>query len=151
MLEIKGNLWKFHEQGFPVVITTNCEVNGKDEAIMGKGVALEAKHRFPDLPRMLGTHIQKFYSDVKYFLDFNLFAFPTKYNWREKANYDLISESAVGLAGAVNHLLAQDNFDDKFKKIYMVPPGCGYGHLDWKVVKYILAHYLNDRFIVVTK
>src|SRR5271169_4089293 len=104
MIEIKGNLWDYHDKGYPIVITTNCEVNNCGYAIMGRGIALEAKQHFPGLPKILGMHIKRFYSAVKYFPEFNLFIFPTKYKWREKSNLELISESANALISIVDHI-----------------------------------------------
>jgi len=37
------------------------------------------------------------------------------------------------------------------KKVYLPRPGCGYGYLDWEIVKKELEPILDDRFIVITK
>jgi len=149
MQVIRGNIWDFHADGFPVVITTNCELNSKGEAIMGKGIALEAKRHFPGLPKMLGQHIKRFYSAVKYFPEFNLFIFPTKYNWREKSDLDLICESSIGLDHIVYQKFNVCN-DSHFKKVYTVKPGCNNGQLNWEDVEEVLNRNLDkDRFIVV--
>ena len=52
--EVKGNIWKAYENGDWVAITTNCVVNKNHHAIMGAGIAKQAKDRFPQLPKLLG-------------------------------------------------------------------------------------------------
>jgi hypothetical protein len=49
--EIVGNIWDYYDKGHWIVITTNGIVNKNGEAIMGRGVALEAAKKFKDLPR----------------------------------------------------------------------------------------------------
>ena len=70
-------------------ITTNSILNWKGELVMGAGVALEAKKRFPDLPRIFGQFISKnkleggFYGIIE---SGRYFAFQTKRNWRDKSD-----------------------------------------------------------------
>jgi len=150
MQEIKCNLWDFQHQGFPVVITTNCNTNSRGEAIMGKGIALEAKKHCPGLPKKLGEHIDRYYDAVKYFPEYNLYAFPTKYNWWEKSDIKLIERSTRQLLAIVDRqCYFYHEKPEKYKKIYMVRPGCSNGQLDWEDVKPILNQYLDERFFVV--
>ena len=58
MIEVLGNIWDYYENGFPICITTNGNVSGIGYNVMGKGIALEAKKRFPKLPKMIGDHIR---------------------------------------------------------------------------------------------
>lgn len=144
MLELKGNIWDYHNP-YPIVITTNGWIseNKYAPAVMGRGLALEAKKKFPELPKMLAKHLRQFGNIVKYFDQFNLFTFPTKINWWENSNIDLIMESAGKL---VNIVPLYD-----FGKVYIPRPGCGNGHLEWDNIKPILEQYFDDRFIVVNK
>jgi len=57
MKEITGDIWDFYEKGFWIVITTNGNVKDNGEAVMGKGIALQARQRYPLLPSMLGKGI----------------------------------------------------------------------------------------------
>ena|ERR1035437_6654585 len=143
MLEIKGNLWDYHNP-HPVVITTNGNVK-LSGAVMGKGIAFEAKNRFPGLPKMLAQHLKRSGNIVKFFPEYNLFTFPTKNNWWENSDLELITESCDSLLHICNHPLKT------WTKIYMVRPGCDNGKLQWKTVKPVLEHYFDDRFIVVNK
>jgi hypothetical protein len=155
MKEIKGNLWDFQcsPDFSPVVITTNCNVNYKGDAVMGKGIALEAKQHYPGLPKMLGKHIERYFDRVKYFTTCNLYVLPTKYNWWEKSNIELIEQGIISLESIVNlQCYYYKEQPEKYKKIYMVRPGCANGQLNWEIdVKPILVKYLDDRFIVVNK
>jgi len=137
----KIDIWRFHKK-YPICITTNGFVkNGTGECVMGRGIALEAKNKFPKLPKELGFKITKFGNDVFYFKDYNLFSFPVKHNWFEKADLKLIEKSCIQLLGLVN--------DYKFTNIFLPKVGCGNGKLLWKDVKPILEFILDDRFYII--
>lgn len=138
--EIEGNIWDYHKQGHWIVITTNSFVKKDGACVMGRGVALQAKLKFPSLPYHLGDYIKKFGNHVTLQPDCHIFTFPVKHNWWEKADLELIEQSCEELVDVA------DAFVPPF---YMVRPGCGNGKLNWKDVKSILEKYLDDRFIVV--
>lgn len=141
MKEIKGNIWDYYGKGHWIVITTNGTVKRNGEAVMGRGVALQAKQRFPDLPKRLGDCIRgPIGNHVTLQPTCGIFTFPVKHDWREKADLELIERGCKELLGVA------DVFKPPF---YMVRPGCGNGGLDWKDVKPILEKYLDDRFVVV--
>lgn len=142
MKEIKGNIWDFHDKGNWIVITTNGTVKANGEAVMGRGVALQAKQRFPKLPQYLGMCLSTYGNNVTHLDDpYHMISFPVKHNWWEKADLALIEESAK--------ILAKVTREDG--KVYMVRPGCGNGGLNWKDVKPILEKYLDNRFIIVER
>jgi hypothetical protein len=120
---------------------------------MGKGIALEAKKRFPDLPKKLGKVITEQYDKVHYFPEYSLYTFPTKYDWWKNSDIDLILQSARNLAGMVyKQVHFYEHGDHKLDKIYMVKPGCSNGKLEWDEVKPVLAKYLdNGSFVIVDK
>ncbi len=151
MKEITGDIWDYHGKGYWIVITTNGTLNTKGEAVMGKGIALQAKQRYPELPSELGKQIKGCSlpygeytqgNNLKVFYLYKITTFPTKHNWWEKADLVLIEESCRQLQSACH-----GNQDTK----YLVRPGCGVGQLNWKDVKPILEKYLDDRFIVVDR
>ena len=146
MKEIRGNIWDFHKKGHWIVITTNGTVKSNGEAVMGRGVALQAKQRFPKLPGQLGKFLREFVNTVHPFPQYRLITFPVKHNWNETADPALIEESCQRLLGWFSYDTGLDHF---VKEVYMVRPGCGNGGLDWKDVKPVLEKYLDDRFIVV--
>lgn len=146
MKEVTGDIWDFHKKGYWIVITTNGNVKANGEAVMGKGIALQAKQRYPELPKLLGdAMVFRRYLQTEVLADYKIIAYPVKYDWREKASIDLIGMSAYELVKWVNFA------EDQKLPIYMVRPGCGAGQLDWKDVKPILEKYLDDRFVVVER
>lgn len=52
----QGNIWDVYEDTDALVITTNAIVY-RNGLVMGAGAALQAKERFPFLPRVLGKMI----------------------------------------------------------------------------------------------
>ncbi len=139
MREIKGNIWNFQDQGW-LVITTNAEIKKNGEAIMGKGIALEAKTKFPDLPLKLAKHIQNNGNILQIWPEYGLITYPTKYFWGDQSDLILIKKSAEALLKIPGI-------------IYLPKVGCGCGGLDWdKEVKPILSSILQeDRFILISK
>lgn len=141
---INGDIWDFHKQGYWIVIPTNivCKQNG--EAVMGAGLALEAKQRFPLLPTLLGEKIrEKDTLDVVFFFNNEkIVTLPTKYHWREKSNLPLMEQGIIDLAYSKVHA----------SPIYLPQLGCGNGNLDWETqVEPIMEKHLSDDFIVVIR
>ena len=126
-----------------VVITTNGIVRKDGACVMGRGVALQAAQRFPDLPFVLGAAIEVDGNHVHAFRDFRVFSFPVKQHWIEPADPDLIQQSARQLWYAFWKM--------HLDKVYLVRPGCGNGQLKWEDVKPLIAPILDDRFIVVER
>jgi len=144
MKEVTGNLWTYPAD--VRVITTNGFTKKNGEAVMGRGCALEAKERWPYLPKLLGSFIQaKGNLPAVYCLEGTfLLTFPVKHKWFEKADIQLIEQGAKVIAG--------DKFSDLLqnKRIVMPRPGCGNGQLDWNDVRPVLEPILDDRFHVIT-
>ena len=137
---INGNIWDKWEAGYYIGITTNCERNNKGDAIMGAGIAKEAKKRVPILPFELG-HYKKDLSTVAVWNKHRIITIPTKYEWRKPSNLILIAESCYDLSALMSVVE---------EEIYLPQLGCSNGQLEWKDVKPIMEKYLtDDRFIVV--
>jgi hypothetical protein len=143
MKEVTGDIWDYYDKGNWVVITTNGTVKANGEAVMGKGIALQAKQRFPEFPKILGGFITRNGNRPHPFRLIRIITFPVKYYWAQKADISLIEDSCMELVEGMK-LLA-------LEVVYMVRPGCGVGGLVWKDVKPILEKYLDDRFIVVER
>jgi hypothetical protein len=146
MKELRMDLWVAHAQGIPIVITTNGGLRKDGACVMGRGIAAQAKHRYPSFPYEVGRLIRLYGNSVYYITDevlevtAPLITFPVKHHWSEVADPALISTSALGLLRLVNNLA--------IPKVYMPRPGCGNGHLSWDVVKPLLIPYLDDRFTI---
>ena len=150
MIEVRGNLWTFPAD--VRVITTNGSIKNDAIAVMGRGCAAEAAKQWPDLPIELGTllreggnycyHLKSIAMPteregiLKYW---ELWSMPVKRQWWERADMELIRQSAIDLAAQTAN-----------KWVVLPRPGCGNGHLKWEDVKPILEPILDDRFHVIT-
>ena len=122
-------------------ITTNGALRRNGNAIMGKGIALEARRRCPHIEATLGSFINRYGNHV-FHLGYNLISFPTKYHWKQDSDIILIKRSAQELV-----ILLKDN---PAKRILLTRPGCGNGNLQWDTVKPVIQDILvDDKFIVV--
>lgn len=153
MKRMFGDLWTLAEQEaalgavVAVCITTNGDVTRAGRAAMGRGVALEAKQKFARdgldarLGWMLGSAGNRVYP-LAVGGPYDLFSFPVKHHWREKADLDLIEKSAHEL----DFFVTRGGYD-----VVLLPrPGCGNGGLDWVDVKPRID-FLDDRYYEVTK
>jgi hypothetical protein len=140
MIEEFGDIWKMH--GSARVITTNGVVRKDGACVMGRGVALQAKERYPgiefalgEIIRIKGNHVFTLMSEE----GDTFFSFPVKHHWRDRADLDLIRRSA------------EEIMEAKFgrERILMPRPGCGNGGLTWEEVKPVIAPILDDDFVVI--
>ena len=116
---------------------------------MGRGVARQARDRFPGLDYSLGCYILEYGNRV---FDLGMItsepgygarivSFPVKHNWWEPADPLLIVQSAQQLVELADKRL--------WRAIVLPRPGCGNGHLHWQDVERLLVHVLDDRFTVL--
>jgi len=142
MKEIKENIWYFYNKGAFVVIPTNGFVKNNGECVMGRGLALQAKTKFPEFAKELGTMICDCEGQFVFlFKHKRMFTFPVKHKFWEKANLKLIEKSCKELVQ-----LATVNKIETL--IYLPTVGCGNGKLSWEDVKLILEKHLDDKFVV---
>lgn len=136
MKTAKGDLWRYPADWR--IITTNGFVKKNGEAVMGRGVAWQAKKRYPDLPCWFGKYLIAHGNHVGIFSQIKLLTMPVKHAWYEKADLVLIERSAVELASL------------PYSEEFVLPkPGCGNGKLLWSEVKLIIEPILDDRFTVL--
>lgn len=115
--------------------TVNCV------GVMGKGVALEFKRRYPRMYQdyrrtCLAGMLEP--GSLHYFKenDCTVINFPTKVDWRYPSQYEWIR---LGLESLREYLV------DKGNAIVTVPAlGCGHGGLDWKKVLPLINEYLGS-------
>lgn len=151
MVEIKGwyNVFSLADRdGDAVCITTNGIVKKDGNAVMGKGIALEANKRF-NISARLGEYLKQ-YGNRAFNMGtyqngaatIRLFTFPTKHDWKDISDINLICKSAEEVIAMC----------DKFgiQRCFMPAPGCGNGGLSWEVlVKNWMTFMLDDRFHVI--
>lgn len=114
--------------------------------VMGKGIALQFKNRFPNnfklyfnacknkelkVGQLLITEEETLLKEKKIIINF-----PTKTDWRLPSEYKYIED---GLAELVNVIKERN-----IKSIAIPPLGSGNGGLDWNRVKQVLETYLSE-------
>jgi hypothetical protein len=154
--EVNGDLWTY--PAAVRCITTNGFVKKDGNAVMGRGCALEASRKWPHLSGVFGNAIKQFGNTCIWLSrcyninnqwneSFELIAFPVKHQWYQKADINLIEQSALQLAEMVDG----DYPNDEGNVIVIPRPGCGNGKLEWSDVRNVLAPILDDRFHIITK
>ncbi len=125
------------EAGTQVVVNTvNCE------GVMGKGLALQFKKKYPAMYReykqkceegqiTIGQlHLYK--GTPKYWI----LNFPTKNRWRQKSKLEYIEKGLIAF---------RDNYQEwGITSIAFPRLGCQQGGLDWKEVKPLMKNYLAN-------
>lgn len=139
MLEEFGDFWTIPADYR--CITTNAILRKNGNAILGKGIALQARRRYPDLEITLGKLI-RIYGNHVFNLGNGLISFPTKWHWREDSDIELIKRSAQEIVFLLK--------DDPAKRVLLIRPGCNNGNLHWSGVKPFIQNILSDdKFIIV--
>jgi len=136
--EVVGDLWNLGRAYGAICVPTNGLVKNNGDAVMGRGVALQAVARYPGCERILGdqlkahgNHVTVISSDPSKPI---LFAFPTKHDWRDPSDPDLIRRSCRELAE-----LIVTRYRPGFTCL-LPRPGVGLGGLDWEsIVRPILV------------
>lgn len=145
MIEDIGDLWGYKSKenlNILRVITTNGFVKQNGELVMGRGVALQAKKKYPHLPRILGEKVREGGNHVYIIDDYCIVSFPVKPDiWWANADIKLIQRSAIELRYLTKN--------GKWDYIVMPRPGTGNGHLKWEDVKPILENELIEPNFVV--
>jgi hypothetical protein len=142
MLELSGDLWKLHDDGAVVAITTGGAVSRSGRAALPRGCAQEANQRFPQLATILGGLIQQHGNHV-FDLGERLVSFPVEHTPWEHPDPALIERSCRELVQ-----LATTN---GWLQVIVPRPGCGTGGLSWRDVRPLLHKYFDDRFTVINK
>lgn len=132
----------FLDKSEALVNTVNCV------GVMGKGVALEFKRRWPENYKaykkacdskklrpgnMLIYELTNLFgkSETKFIVNF-----PTKDHWRAKSKLEYISEGLDSLISDIKKY--------RIKSIAFPPLGCGNGGLDWDIVRPMMLERLSE-------
>lgn len=139
MREDVGDLWTYpaHYR----VVPTNGVLAANGELVMGAGVALDAKRRFPCLPAALGRLVKAKGNRPFVCVEEGLVSFPTKRHWKDPSDLGLILNSARWAQSLANRM--------RTRTVAMPRVGCGLGGLAWGDVKKVIAPILDDRFVVL--
>lgn len=113
--------------------------------VMGKGIALQFKHQFPnnfkkykeacdDGSLAVGKVLVVKEGDL--FDNKYLVNFPTKAHWKNPSEYEYIQTGLIALKGAI--------LEYGIQSIAIPPLGCGNGGLDWSIVKPMIETELQN-------
>ena len=129
---LEGNI--FHSPAQVIVNTVNTV------GVMGKGIALEFKKRYPDMFAAYRTACEKHQLTTGKLMLFHapdhwILMFPTKENWRNPSKLEYIQQ---GLQKFVENYAQRGITSIAFPKL-----GCGNGELDWNEVRPLMERYLK--------
>jgi len=136
MKYITGNLLEADTQALVNTVNT--------VGVMGKGIALQFKERFPINFKIYAAECKKGEMKVGKMLvvkentlngEIIIINFPTKTEWFKKSQYDYIEEGLKDLARVIEEY--------KIQSIAIPPLGCGNGGLKWDKVKPLMDKYLG--------
>ena len=139
MIEIvKGDIFSADVEA--LVNPVNCV------GIMGKGLALQFKKKFPDYYKHYASACKEHriilgnaYFYINLYPDFRtslIVSFPTKYHWQDKSRLWDITQGLEMLSIKIR--------DFKVKSIAIPALGCGLGGLDWADVLVIIQDKLKS-------
>ena len=129
-----------------LVNTVNCE------GIMGKGIALQFKKKYPEMFDEYVLQCQKNQIEIgkphlwslnNLFENITIINFPTKISWRNPSKIEYIED---GLTWMKKYFITKP-----YVSCAIPPLGCGNGNLEWNKVKSIIykeLHQLKTTFYV---
>lgn len=129
-----GNMWSVFFDTDIFMITTNPIIRKDGAVVMGRGIAEEAKQRYPTIPYDFGNALKELHPEVdqwnvgciEKYEETSIWWFMVKDHWRNKASLTIIGESVFQL---------RYGFDwSKPRRIDLNFPGIGNGHLNKKDV-----------------
>lgn len=148
MIERHGNMFGYvGRMKFRLFITTNGFIKNDGTAVMGRGNAAQAVRVFREeyglnLPEMLGKSL-KLRKNVVSALTNQLYTFPVKEHWADRASLKLIKKSV----DALKEIIAAQHEEKDL--VYVLPrPGCGNGGLKWKHVKPLLEDLPDNVWVI---
>jgi O-acetyl-ADP-ribose deacetylase (regulator of RNase III) len=145
MIEQKGDVLNPPSDANAICFTNNGVISTNNELVMGGGIALQFKRRWPELPKKFGQQIMR-RGNIPHAIVTNdgvtVVNYPTKYHWRNPSSLSLIEQSAKDLVELANK--------EGWTHVYLPRPGVGLGQLDWdSQVRPAIEPILDDRFIIL--
>lgn len=146
MILERGNMWDVFGKTDLFLVTTNPIVRKDGAVVMGRGIALQMKTRFPEFPYAFAHDLQRRKDEAEFDPDTGVVGvfggqlvgfFMVKTHWRDKADLDVIAKSANALRWkAANYRRVDLNF-----------PGTGNGKLNREDVLPIISMLPDNVFI----
>lgn len=127
-----------------ICVTTNGVVMKNGQLVMGAGVALAFKKKYPRLPLDLGIRVKnsgnQVYCPTPYANPF-IISFPTKNDWKDPSDIKLIETSAIQLQHRIDDML--------LKKVGLPCPGARNGGLSVEQSLEIISPFLDPSKVVI--
>lgn len=150
---LKANIWSLFNNNTILGVPTNMGWNSKNENIMGKGLALQVKEKFPDVPKIYGNFLQQNKSNgVLFLFDYKLIMLPTKpLNTHNPQLSCFNNSSIVTIENTLQTLSHLINITPHTYTFILPLLGAGAGNLNTKTSKNILQKYLSlfDNVLIV--
>ncbi len=135
MITYRPNQSIFESQSQVITNTVNCY------GVMGKGIALEFKHRFPEMFDDYKQRCDR--KEVKPGVPYiwengmqTVLNFPSKNHWRGDSKMEWIDQGLRWI---------RENYERLGISTLAIPPvGCGNGGLYWSDVKLLVEKYFSD-------
>lgn len=136
--ELGEDLWSWSLKVNPDVWKI-CPVNSV--GVMGKGLALEFKNRYPALEKVYLEAVEKGFKagDIKLVSEHKIILAATKQHWKDKSQLSYIK-----------HICDRLSMVESFISTEVIMPkiGCGLGGLPQVYVFEILEEYLNNSHVL---
>jgi len=145
-MELRGSIFKEYTNYNAICITTNGIIKNNGRAVMGAGVAKACRDTVKDSDLNLAKLLKKNGNCVQIFDELNnvkIIAFPTKNNWRDNSDIELIKKSCEQLVELMNL--------NGIDSILLPRPGCTNGNLSWNYVKSIIKPILDNRVTFISR
>lgn len=122
--------------------TSNGVVTNSGKLVMGAGIAKFFRDLFPGIDAIFGKLVKEHGNRcfVVKFGNTQIINFPTKNDWRDDSNINLIATSCQQLMKIVDQ--------NGFKRVFLPRPGCSNGHLSWDFVGPVVKSIVDDRVIL---
>jgi len=165
MQEVIGDIWDYWLDMYLIAIPVNGFVKKNGRAVMGKGLAKQARERIPDIDLVLGKAIIRGGWSEIYQIAPGIVSFPVK---RDHAIYDgtnvvrhmrgrlAIGDPAPGWALKAETAIIESslgtlrNWYPTFERIVIPRVGCGAGELNWVVDVKPLCERCGDWLLVTS-
>jgi hypothetical protein len=123
-----------------IFVPVNCV------GVMGKGLALDFKKKYPDLVWQYNNLCEKNYLRVGFpeFISFdgsflNIVLFPTKKHWKDLSQLHWIKQGLIELATSPN--LDFQHWRKQTRNLHIPKLGCGLGGLNWADVRPLIEQF----------
>lgn len=158
--QFTGDIWQMHDAGWYVTIPTNLFIKNDGEAVMGRGIALQATRKFPRCALWYGFHLKEHvrntpdgrnprledvspegYGLISVNHEWRALFLPVKTSWNQGARKTLIELSLKDLHRQLTNRYWQER--DPVPGVAIPRLGCGNGMLDWESdVKPMMREFL---------